>query len=67
MASSADQARQVVRRLPPADSQRLRTAALCLARLQRRMPVSRRRRHPLWPEYLPPSAVRHILSFCGCA
>ena len=67
LASSADQARQVVRRLPAADAQRLRTAALCLSRLQRRMPLSRRRRHPLWPEYLPPGAVQRILSFCGCA
>ena len=67
LASSVDQARQVVRRLPPDDTQRLRTAALCLSRLQRRMPLSRRRRHPLWPEYLPPGAVQRILSFCGCA
>ena len=63
LASSVSQAGQVVRRLPPPDAQRLRTFALCLARLQRRMPISRRRRPPLWPEYLPAAAVQHILSF----
>ena len=31
LARSGDQARQLVRRLPPADAERLRTAALCLA------------------------------------
>ena len=67
LASSVDQAHQLVRRLPPADAQCLRTAALCLARLQRRMPVSRRRRQPLWPEYLPPAAVERILSYFDCA
>ena len=54
LACSVGQARQLVRRLPAADAQCLRTAALRLSRLQRHMPVSRRRRHPLWPEYLPP-------------
>lgn len=34
---SPQQARQVVRRLPPADAERLRTFALCLARMQRRL------------------------------
>ena len=63
LASSAAQARQLVRRLPPADVQRLRTFALCLARMQRTMPVSQRRRYPLWPEYLPPAAVERILTF----
>lgn len=37
LAHSPEQARQVVRRLPAADAERLRTFALCLARLQRRL------------------------------
>ena len=64
LASSVAQASQVVRRLPPADAQRLRTCALCMARTQRLMAVNRRERDPLWPEYLPPGAVQRILSFC---
>lgn len=36
-AHSADQARLVVSHLPPADAARLRTAALCLARLLHRL------------------------------
>ena len=34
LACSVDQARQVLRRLPQANAQRLRTTALCLARVQ---------------------------------
>ena len=67
LASSVDQACQLVRRLPPADAQRLHTAALCLARQQRRMPLNSEERHPLWPEYLPPAAVERILSYFHCA
>ena len=62
-ACSVDHARQLVRRLPPAQTQRLRTLALCLARVQQRLPQCPRLRHPLWPEYLPPAAVQRILSY----
>lgn len=37
---SADQAAHVVRRLPPADGQRLHTVGLCLVRMQRRTHVA---------------------------
>ena len=67
LAISVGQAHQVVRRLPAADAQRLRTFARCLACLQRRMPASRLKRHPLWPEHLPPGVVQRILSFFDCA
>ncbi len=40
LAHSQEQARQVVRRLPPPDAARLRTFALALARLQRRVRVA---------------------------
>ena len=40
LACSVDQARQLVRRLPEPDVQRLRTAALCLARVQRSLPLA---------------------------
>ena len=54
LACSGDQARQLVRRLPPLDAKRLRTGALCLAGVQRRM--------PLWPQqHLPPAIVERIL------
>ena len=39
LACSANQARQLVRRLPPQAVQRLRTAALCLAHVQRCLPL----------------------------
>ena len=57
LACSADQATQVVRRLPPADSQRLRTFALCVTRVQQD-------HHSLWPLYLPPAVAERILSMC---
>ena len=53
LACSDDQAGQLVRRLPAADSQRLRTAALCLARWGGRV------------EALPPDVVWRILSLIG--
>ena len=54
LACSVDQARQLVRRLPLPAALRLRTAALCLARVQRRM--------PLWPQqHLPLAIVERIL------
>ena len=54
LACSADQARHLVRRLPPADAQRLRTAALCLARVQCSMLQ--------WPQqHLPLALVERIL------
>ena len=54
LACSGNQARQLVRRLPPAETQRLRTAALCLVRMQRS--------EPLWPQqYLPLAIVERIL------
>ena len=59
LASSVAQARQLVRHLPPPDAQRLRTFALCLARLQRGSGQS----PELWPQYLPAAAVQRILSF----
>ena len=58
LASSVAQAGQVVRRLPPPNAQRLRTFALCLARLR-----SGWQSPDLWPQYLPASAVQRILSF----
>ena len=57
LACSDDQARQVVRRLPPAEAQRLRTFALCVARVQQQQ------HQPIWPFELPPDIVRRILSF----
>jgi hypothetical protein len=39
LAHSAEQARCLVQHLPPADVQRLRTAALCLARAQKQSGV----------------------------
>ena len=63
LAFSVGQASQLVRRLPPPDAQRLRTAALCLARVQRHIGQS----PELWPLALPPAAVRRILSFFDCA
>ena len=59
LACSFDQARQVVRRLPPLTVKRLRTAAVCLARVQRHMGQNAE----LWPQYLPPEVVQHILWF----
>ena len=55
LACSADQARQVVRRLPPEDTQRLRTAALCLHRLQLRSQEGE-------PVPLPPAIQQRILT-----
>ena len=76
LASSVSQARQLLRRLPPATAQRLRTFALCVARLQRTMPASWSERNPLWPQYLPqscsascPSSTAHrckASSFMSC-
>ena len=60
LACSPDQARQVVRRLPPSSVQRLRTFALCVARVQRH---SELQRPELWPQYLPPNAVQRILTY----
>ena len=51
LASSVDQARQLVRLLPALDAQRLRTAALCLART------------PLLPQHLPLAIMERILCF----
>ena len=48
------------RRRAERSAERLRTAALCLARLQRR---SVQDPSPLWPQYLPPAVVQRILSF----
>ena len=63
LACSVDQASQLVRRLPPPDAERLRTAALCLGRVQRHGGQSPQ----LWPLALPPAAVRRILSFIDSA
>ena len=60
LASSDEQAGQLVCRLPPADSERLRTFALCVARRQRSI---EQRRERSWPLYLPPAVVKRILSF----
>ena len=59
LAASPTVAREVVRRLPPADFDRLRTAALCMARMQR---CTEQRREQCWPQYLPRGVVEHILS-----
>ena len=54
LACSVNQARQLVWCLPPPDAQRLCTAALCLAHVQRGM--------PLWPQqHLPLAIVERIL------
>ena len=58
LACSADQAGRLVRRLPPADVQRLRTFLLCLGLLQRRCGTQRH-----GPLELPPGVVRRILGF----
>ena len=58
-AASAEQARQVVWRLPPEDARRLRTFALCVSRLQR---LEAHERDPRWPLYLPPAAEQRILA-----
>ena len=60
LACSVDQAGQLVRRLPLADAQRLRTAALCLAA---RPHLSEHSSEPL---HLPAVAVSHILSLLLC-
>ena len=59
LACSVDQAGQLVRRLPAADAQRLRTAALCLTA----------RPHPSahGPLHLPSAIVQRILSHFACA
>ena len=57
LACSADQARQLVRRLPPADAQRLRAFLLCPGLLQRRCGPSRE------PLALPPDVFQCILGF----
>ena len=59
-ACSAKQARQVVRRLPLDEAQRLRTFALCVARLQR---LAAQQHEPLWPMELPRDVVSRILSY----
>ena len=51
LAKSDAQAAKVVRRLEPADAERLRTFALCLARLQRCLEIP-----------LPPAVARILLS-----
>lgn len=51
LACSPQQAQQVVRRLPPGDAERLRCAALCLARMQGRLRAT-----------LPPAVIDNILS-----
>lgn len=56
LACSPAQARHVVRRLPAADAERLRWAALCLPRVQRRLCVT-----------LPSTAVEAILSYLVAA
>ena len=53
LSHSHEQARQLVRRLPPADASRLRTFALVLARLQRRLRVA-----------LPGEVTGKLLSLC---
>ena len=60
LASSDEQAGQLVCHLPPADSERLRTFALCVAQRQRSID---QRRERSWPHYLPPAVVKRILSF----
>ncbi|KAI3433468.1 hypothetical protein D9Q98_003280 [Chlorella vulgaris] len=54
LAHSAEQARHLVQRLPPADVQRLRTAALCLARFQKQSGV-----------FLPAALVWRMLALLG--
>ena len=56
LACSDEQASQLVCHLPPADSERLRTFALCVARRQRS-------NEECWPQYLPAAVVKRILSF----
>ena len=53
---SVNQASRLVCRLPPGDSERLRTFALCVARRQR---CIEQRREGCWPHYLPPAVVEH--------
>ncbi len=53
LARAHEQARQVVRRLPPADATRLRTFALALARLQRCLRVA-----------LPGAVAERLLCLC---
>ncbi len=53
LAQSHEQARQVVQRLPPADATRLRTFALVLVRLQRRLRMA-----------LPGDVAGRLLCFC---
>ena len=62
LACSDEQARQVVRRLLPDAAQRLRTFALCVARVQR-LAIGPQLHRPFWPLELPPGIVRRILSF----
>jgi hypothetical protein len=54
LAHSTEQARHLVQRLPPADVQRLRTAALCLARFQKQSGV-----------FLPAALVWRMLALLG--
>ena len=60
LAKSHGQARQLVRRLPPLDSQRLRTFALCVGRMQRL--AAGPQPEPCWPLELPSDVVHRILS-----
>ena len=61
LACSGDQARQLVWRLPRPDAERLRTAVLCLVRVQRRMVLSRQEREQPLPQHLPTAIVERIL------
>ena len=50
-----------MRRLPQPDVERLRTAALCLVRVQRRMVLSRQEHELPLPQHLPPAILERIL------